>query len=119
MTKEKGQETIIVLALVCLVAFVKFEALWLIYVALSFLVISLLSKRLTIAIGALWLSFSHYFGLIMNYFIMFFIFYCILTPISFFQKLFGHNQILKKNRRGSYFHAKNHYYSNNDIEKPW
>lgn len=119
MTREKGQETIIVLTLVCLIAFIKFDAFWLIYLGLSFLVISLVSKKLTIAIGTFWFSFSHYFGLVMNYIIMFFIFFFILTPLSFFQKMVGNNQLLKKNKTKTYFQIRNHHFTNNDIEKPW
>ena len=119
MTREKGQETIIVLALVCLIVFIKFNTVWLIYLALSFLIISLISKKLTIAIGAFWFSFSHYFGLVMNYIIMFFIFFFVLTPLSFFQRLTGNNKILKKKNNNTYFDERNHYYTNDDIEKPW
>ena len=119
MTREKGIETIIVLTLVSLIAYLKFNTFWLIYLALLFLTIGLASKKLTLAIGTFWFSFSHYFGLIMNYIIMFIIFFCILTPLSFFQRLTKSNKILQKKKNNTYFNIRNHYYTNDDIEKPW
>lgn len=119
MDKEKGLETIIVLALVSLLAFIKFDINWLLYVSIGLLIISIISKKLTIVIGKGWFSFSQYFGVVMNYIIMFIIFYFILTPLSFFQRLFGSNQILKKGNEDSHFHKRNHLYSEKDIKNPW
>lgn len=119
MTKEKGQETIIVLTLVCLIAFIKFNFSWLIYLGSGLLITGIISKKLTILIGKYWFMFSYYFGGIMNYFIMFFIFYLILTPLSFFQKLSGNNQILKKDNADTFFKIRNHYYTKDDIKRPW
>lgn len=119
MNKEKGLETIIVLALVLLIAYLKFEVNWLIYLAASLLAISFISQKLTKFIGKIWFSFSHYLGLLMNQIIMFLIFYFILTPISFLQRLLGNNQILKKENGNSHFHKRNHLYTHDDIEKPW
>ena len=119
MKREKGLETIVVLTLVCLIGFLKFDANWLIYTGLVLLTIGVISKIATIAIGKYWFLFSFYFGSVMNYVIMFFIFSFILIPLSFLQRLFGHNKILKKNTTESNFHIRNHPYTEKDIEKPW
>lgn len=119
MKKEKAFETIIVLALVPLILYLRFKVSWLIYLSIVFLSLSIVSKRAAIVIGQVWFSFSHYLGVVMNYILMFFIFYLILTPLSFFQRLFGKNQLLKKEKGNSYFHKRNHVYSSKDIDKPW
>lgn len=119
MTVEKGLETIIALALASLIAYLTFNVNWLMYLAIVFLIIAVISKKLTLVIGKIWFAFSHYLGLVMNYILMFFIFYLILTPLSFFQRLTGNNQILKKGSGDSYFHQRNHLYTKKDIEKPW
>ncbi|MGE5943424.1 MAG: SxtJ family membrane protein [Flavobacteriales bacterium] len=119
MNREKALETVIVLALVSLLAFLKFHLVWFIYLAIGLLIISLLSKKLTFAIGKGWFSFSYYLGVIMNTFIMFLIFYLVLVPLSFFQRLVGNNQILKKNKNNSYFHKRNHCFVSKDIDRPW
>lgn len=117
--REKGLETILVLTLVSLIAFIMLHAVWFIYLALGLLAIGILSKKITIAIGKYWFLFSFYFGSIMNYVIMFLIFSFILTPVSFLQRLVGHNKILKKKKNESNFKVRNHQYSEKDIAKPW
>ncbi|MBU3821965.1 hypothetical protein KO566_07830 [Flavobacteriaceae bacterium XHP0103] len=119
MQREKALETIIVLALVLLVVHLKFDAIWAIYVSVGLLALSFISKKITLIIGKAWFSFSHYLGLVMNQIIMFVIFYVVLLPLSFFQRVLGNNQILKKPENNSYFHQRNHLYRKKDIEKPW
>lgn len=119
MNREKVLETILVLALASLVASLFLNIDWLIYVATGLLIISIISKRLTNMIAKAWLSFSYHFGIIMNYIIMFAIFYFFLFPISFFQRLFNKNEILKKGKGNSHFIHRNHLYTNKDVENPW
>ncbi|OYX28674.1 MAG: hypothetical protein B7Z06_00975 [Flavobacteriales bacterium 32-35-8] len=119
MNREKGLETIIILALVSLIVHLKFDVTWAIYSALGLLGISFISKKVTLIIGEAWFSFSHYLGLAMNQMIMFIIFYVVLIPLSFFQRFMGSNQLLKKNKSNSYFHQRNHLFTRKDIERPW
>ena len=119
MSREKALETIIVLALASLIASILLDINWLIYVTMSLLTISIISKKLMNLIAKAWLSFSNYFGIVMNYIILFIIFYLFLCPLSFFQRLFGNNDILKKRGNHSYFISRNHQYSNKDIDNPW
>lgn len=119
MNWEKALETIIVLALVALVASLLLNVNWLMYVSITLLVLSIISKKATMIISNVWLSFSHYFGLVMNSVVMFIIFFLFLVPISFFQRLFGKNQLLKKGTTNSHFIIRNHWYTKKDIEKPW
>lgn len=119
MNREKGLETIIALAIVSLVVYLKFDIAWVIYLTMGLLAISFVSSKLTKIIGEIWFSFSYYLGLVMNYVIMFIIFHLILIPLSFFQKLVGNTKILKQKDTNSYFHKRNHLYTKKDIEKPW
>ncbi|WP_308991280.1 hypothetical protein QLS71_001600 [Mariniflexile litorale] len=119
MNWEKSLETIIVLALVSLVASLWFDVNWLVYVSIGLLAMSFISKKLTIFIGKVWFAFSEYLGIVMNYITMSLIFYLFLCPISFFQRMFGANQILKKEENDSHFIKRNHLYTNKDIKNPW
>lgn len=119
MNREKVLETIIVLALATLIASLLLDIDWLIYIATGLLTISIISKWLTNMIAKAWLSFSNHFGVIMNYIIMFVIFYFFLFPLSFFQRLFNKNQIFKKQAGNSHFIQRNHLYTNRDVENPW
>lgn len=119
MTWEKALETIIALTLASLIASLLLDINWLIYLSIGLLSISFISKWLTTMIGKGWFSFSNYLGIVMNYIIMFIIFYLFLCPLSFFQRLVGKNHILKKRGGNSYFLHRNHLYSDKDIENPW
>jgi len=119
MTREKGLETILVLVLASLILYLKFDTKWLLYLSLFFLVVSVISAKLTVIIGKIWFSFSHYLGMVMNVLIMFLIFYIILTPLSFLQKLAQKNKLLQKPNGETYFHQRDHIYTARDVEKPW
>ena len=119
MNREKALETIIVLALAFLIASLWLYTSWLMYLSIGLLTLSFISKRLTALIGKGWLSFSNYLGVVMNYIMLFIIFYFILFPLSFFQRQFNQNRILKKVKGDSHFHQRNHLFSIKDIENPW
>lgn len=119
MKKVKALETIIVLVLVALVFFIITREMWLIYLSMTLLVIPIVSVRATLFVGKTWFKFSDYLGLVMNYVVMFICFYFILIPLASLQKLFGGNQILKREDGDSYFHKRNHLFTYKDIRKPW
>ncbi|MBZ9630273.1 hypothetical protein LB465_05725 [Salegentibacter sp. LM13S] len=119
MKKEKAFETIIVLALAALICFLFYQKIWLIYLSVALLVIPIISVKVTLIIAQIWFGFSNYLALVMNYVLMFICFYLFLVPLSFLQRLFGGNQILKKQEGDSYFHKRNHLFTSEDINKPW
>ena len=119
MKKEKAFETIIILALAALIGFLVFQKIWLIYLSVALLVIPIISVKGALVIAEIWFGFSDYLGLVMNYVIMFICFFLFLVPLSFLQKLFGANQILKKKEGDSYFYKRNHLFTSKDIDKPW
>lgn len=119
MNREKAFETIIVLALASLIASLWLNVGWLVYVAITFLGIGIVSKSASMAIAKVWLGFSHYLGMVMNFVLMFIIFHLILIPLALLQRLFGGNQIRRKTNGTTYFHLRNHRYSSKDIDNPW
>lgn len=119
MKVEKAFETLIVLALTVLICFLVYQKIWLIYLSVALLIIPIISVKVALIIAQIWFGFSNYLGLVMNYIIMFICFFLFLVPLSFLQKLFGGNQISKKQEGVSYFHRRNHLFTNKDINKPW
>jgi predicted membrane protein len=119
MNREKGLESAIVITLVLLVAGLRFNTKWPIVLAIVLLGLTFVSKKLTIAIGKGWFAFSHYFGLVMNYLVMFVLFFVVLTPLAFFQRLLGKNHILKKTQSDSHFRMRQHLFASRDLERPW
>lgn len=119
MQRSKDLETLIVLALVPLFFYVLYDYIWLIYSSAILLVIAIFFKGLSGYISAGWNTFSEYFGFVMNAIILCIIYFAILTPLAFFQRLFGNNQLLSKKNQSTYFKQRNHSVSLSDIEKPW
>ncbi len=119
MEREKAFETIIVLALASLIFSVWLHMEWLVYVAMTFLVIGIVSQRASKVIAKVWLGFSNYLGVVMNFVLMFIIFHCILIPLAGLQRLFGNNQIRSKTSGNSYFLQRKHLYTDKDIDNPW
>lgn len=119
MKREKAFETIIVLAFVSLIISQWANITWLIYVAIGFLAIGIISKGLSMAIAKVWFGFSHYLGTIMNYVLMFVIFHLILIPLALLQRLFGKNQLRRKTDDHTFFQFRNHQFESKDIDNPW
>lgn len=119
MNKEKAFETIIVLALASLVCYLLLKVQWFILLSFVFLAIPLVSIKITFVISKVWLTFSNYLGVVMNYVLMFICFYFILIPLSLLQQLFGGNQISKKKNGDSFFINRNHTFTKKDIKNPW
>lgn len=119
MNKEKAFSTIIVLSLASLIFCLLLKIHWLIFLAIGFLVVPLVSIKMAFIISKVWLAFSNYLGLLMNYILMFFCFYFILFPFASLQKLFGGNQIIKKEKGDSFFVNRNHTFTKEDIKNPW
>lgn len=119
MSREKALESIIVLALASLLFYLWSDIIWLIYVSVGLLAIALISKKITVIIGKIWLTFSHWLGMIMNYIILSLIYYLVLFPLALLQRLTGKNQILKKENPDSYFHKRKHLFTSKDIDHLW
>ena len=119
MSRSKALESVLVISLALLVAYLTYKNTLFIYLAAGLMLLSVLSKSFTIGVGKLWFGFSHYFGMVMNTIIMGFIFFLILTPLAFLQRIFGKNGLKKSTSKDSYFIKRNHLFTLKDIEKPW
>ena len=107
------------MALGVMIFFLIYQKMWLVYFAVVLLTIPLISKKVAFILAKGWFAFSEYLGAVMNYIIIFICFYFFLVPLSFLQKMFGKNQILKKPQGDTYFHKRKHLFTADDIDKPW
>ena len=114
-------QTIIVLALACLVFQFAFEAEFLIYVSAGLLLAGLLSRWLADKIAWVWLKFSEILGAVNGKIILGFVFFLVLTPLSFFYRLAKKDpmQLKRKNGDGTYFITRDHVFVKEDTTKPW
>lgn len=119
MDRGKAFETITTLSLALLVIALWQDQTWPIYVSMALMAISISSTRVLLFIAKSWSSLSHYWGIVMNFVLMFLIFHFILLPLAILQRLFGRNQIRQKTVGMSYFNSRKHLFSSKDIDHPW
>jgi len=126
LSREKVLETIGVLALACLVVghLAKRPGLKAGFLAAAalLLAVGLFVKPAAALIARAWLKFGGLLGAVNSRIILGAIFYLFLTPISLLARLTRGDFLHLKKRDGadrSYWHARNHAYTADDIGKPW
>jgi hypothetical protein len=126
LTREKVLETIGVLALACLVVghVVKSPGLKSGFLAAATLLLAagLFVKPAGALIARAWLTFGGALGAVNSRIILGAIFYLFLTPIALLARLTRGDFLHLKRRAGadrSYWHARNHIYTAEDIGKLW
>ena len=78
--------------------------LWSIALSFLFLISSLINASFLNPLNKIWIKFGEILGLIVAPFVMFLIFFIIITPISFLLRLFGKDLLnLNKNKEKTYW----------------
>jgi hypothetical protein len=109
-----------------LVLIVGFGALQLIFhgkvfliIALTVLVLSALSEKAAVFIERSWLWFGDKMGKINAAFLLFIVYYFLLTPIAFLSRIGKKDPLQLKAPDKSNFVVKNHRYTATDLQNPW
>lgn len=120
MMKLAPKNSVITIAVLLLIVFLYTNQYIVIWLALSLLLLNLLSTRFTMAIDFFWSKIIWVLGLIMPKIILTIIFFLILTPIALLSRIFGKKDILKlKNRYKSLFVDSNNQIDKSYFEKLW
>lgn len=119
--REKHLESLV--AIVVGLTFLGLVFSWKLFFLLAVVVglTGLLSKKLLGKISQFWLSLSNLLGGVVSKVILFFVFFLILTPLSFIYRFFGNDTLqLKKVNTQSYYRNRGGYlFKAKDLEKPW
>lgn len=119
-TKTEPIKTILIIVLGLIVLHLKFQLNWILYVALTISIGSVLSQKISKTIDFLWMKLAWILSLIVPKIVLSIIFYMVLFPIASIAKLFGaKNGILLKNTGTSSFIAINKKFEKSSFEKPW
>ena len=127
LTRETVLETIGVLALACLVAghLLRHRPLAgraFLAAASLLLAVGLFVKPAALAVARAWLKFAEVLGAVNSRILLGAIFYLFLTPIALLARLSRGDFLHLKKRAGaerSYWHARGHAYTPEDIAKLW
>ncbi|MDA8123581.1 MAG: SxtJ family membrane protein [Deltaproteobacteria bacterium] len=121
MNPQETSKTISALILALLLAYLFFDAQWLLWAAVLLAVGNVFENRPTAALAKYWLHFGALLGRINSRIILTIMFFVILTPIAGLYRLFNREKVdhFRTNRRGSYFDDVQKKYAPEDFEKPW
>ena len=118
MTREKVNETLLVISTGLLVLFFIFKLNGFVIAAAVIGVLGLASKWAGDKIAWLWMKLSEVLGYVNGRILLSLIFFLFLVPIAFLSRLSRGNTLqLKKKPEGSYFSDRNHSYVSKDLEK--
>jgi len=93
VSREEVYQTIVVLALASLILFVVSDKLALLYLAVGFLLLTLVSFKTATLITTYWLKFALALGKLNSTVLLFLVFYFILTPIAILFRLFNREKV--------------------------
>jgi hypothetical protein len=91
------------------------------YLALTWLLVSLLFKRFISRVSSLWFRFSRAISQVNNWVILSMIFFVFLTPLALLYRLLAKNPLMFKKEKNlnSYFNIRNYSFTKKDFEKLW
>ena len=121
-SKEKSQESVLVICLGLLVLFIWTKNMLFFWIAFGVLAAAVLSGFVARWIAWLWFKLAHVLGRINGSILLSIIFFLLLTPIAWLMRLFKGNslQLRKKTETdASYFKNRDHVYQPRDLEHPW
>ena len=121
MKREKHLETILSIILGLAVIYWGTKNRYLLPAIVIIAAIGLFSSYLTEKIHWLWTKLSHVMGMVMSKILLSVIFFVFLFPIAVLSRLFSKKDSmqLKKASCPSYYVARDHGYTAEDLENPW
>lgn len=117
MKKNKPAESIIAITGGLIVFYLIYKVTVLLFIALGFIAVGLLSSFLSSKIARLWMGLGKMFGYISSRILIGMVFYIILTPLALIRKLFMDRK--HKDEKKSNFIVRNHLYSAEDFSRPF
>ena len=114
-------KTINVLTMAILIAYVVFNAQWLLWAALLLTLGNAFESRITSALACYWMKFATVLGAFNSRLILTLTFYLILTPLAIVYRIFNRSLVdhFRANKRQSYFEDLSKNYTPADFEKTW
>jgi uncharacterized membrane protein len=114
-------QTIHVLTLALLIAFLIFGNRWLLWAAVFLAVANTFENPLTTWIAKGWLAFAHWIGRINSQILLTLIFFLFLTPVAWLYRLFNRSLVehFRADNSASTFQERNHRWEPTDFEKIW
>jgi len=118
--KEKPIETMLVLAMGCLLAYVVFRWKAGLYLSFGFGGIGILSGWLSVRIARVWMAVARALGWVSNGILLSLLFLFVVMPVAFFRRMRGKDRLTYFDSKAtSNFISREHSFVKEDLEKTW
>ena len=117
---EKPVETMLVLAMVCLLAEVVLHWRAALYLCFGFGAIGIFSSYLSARITRVWMSFGRLLGRVTNGVLLSVVYLLVVVPVALFRRFRGRDKLTRFDKKGtSNFVSRDHLFIKTDLEKTW
>ena len=118
--KTNPTETLLIIVIGLVILYLKFQLIWILYIALVISIGGIISQPIRETIDFLWMKLAWILSLIIPKIILSIIFYFVLFPIATISKVFGaKNGIILKYDNASSFKKVEKKFEKTSFEKPW
>jgi hypothetical protein len=119
-TGYKTIETMLVLAMACLVAYVLWHAKTALYLSLGFGLVGILSPWASRHIARLWMGLTRVLGRISNAVLLSVVYWLVVVPVALFRRMRKKDKLTYFDpTAGSNFNSRDHLFIKEDLEKTW
>jgi hypothetical protein len=119
-TRYKPIETMLVLAMACLAAYVIWHAKALLWLSFGFGLIGILSPWISRQIAGLWMGLTRVLGRISNAVLLSVVYWLVVVPVAVFRRMRKRDKLTYFDRAaGSNFVERDHLFTKEDLEKTW
>lgn len=119
-SNSSNKESILAITFLLLLLFLYFRNFTFIYIAIGFILVSLLSDTVAGFFDMVWKKITHILGLISSTIILSIIFYLIVFPWGMILKLINKNPLLlNSSNKTTTFINRNKLFTNSDLQNPY
>jgi len=117
---NKPTETMLVLAMACLAAYVLWHAKVLLWLSFGFGLVGILSPWMSRQIARLWMGLTQVLGRISNAVLLSVVYWLVVVPVAVFRRLRKKDKLTRFDQFvGSNFTKRDHTFEKEDLEKTW
>lgn len=117
---EKPVETMLVLAMACLVGYVAWHWKAVLYLSLGFGATGIFSPYLSARITRIWMGLARLSGKITNGVLLSAVFVLVVMPVAIFRRIRGRDRLTRFDPKAtSNFVLRDHLFMEGDLEKTW
>lgn len=118
--KDKAVETMLVLAMACLLAYVVWHWRAALYLSFCLGAIGIFSRYLSARIAWAWMGLARLLGRVTNTLLLSVVYFVVVVPVAVFRRMKGRDRLSRFDPKStSNFVSRDHLFVKGDLEKTW